>query len=218
MRDQTAGFVLAGVALEILLGATKVEQDFGDGAIALAAQPGVERAQRQDMPLPELGRNGTEVRTGRAAVEGPPKTAGSVGTQLQKGIHRQGEGIEGGGGHRLGQPKLMFDAIHLPDTVPAIGGAAQVEAIEMRQRQGRFGVAFLVTDRGQHYRLRLQVWRPDRRLPVMRRVGIAREIATPSEPRTLQGRGQPPLRSMRWSGSPDDIRRCGASIPKRSQR
>ena len=45
LRDQAAGLVLAGVALEILLGAAKAEQDFGDSAIALAAQPGVERAQ-----------------------------------------------------------------------------------------------------------------------------------------------------------------------------
>ena len=37
VRNQTAGLVLARVILEILLGAAKAEQDFGDGAIALVA-------------------------------------------------------------------------------------------------------------------------------------------------------------------------------------
>src|SRR5690606_16601559 len=78
VRDQAAGFILAGVVLEILLGAAKAEQDFGDGAIALATQPGVKRAQRQDMPLPKLGGNGPEIRTGRTTVKGSPKTADSV--------------------------------------------------------------------------------------------------------------------------------------------
>ena len=66
--------------------------------------------------------------------------------------------------------------------------------------------------------LRLKARTPDRRLPIMRRVRIAREIANPNDERTLQGRGWQSLRSMRWSGSPDDIRRCGANIPKRNQR
>nr|WP_176408598.1 hypothetical protein [Haematobacter massiliensis] len=112
----------------------------------------------------------------------------------------------------------MFDAIHLPDAVPAICGAAQVETFKMRQHQYRLGVVVFVNDRRQHHDLRLKARTPDRRLPVMRRVGIAREIATPSDARTLQGRGYPAVRSVRWSGSPDDIRRCGANIPKRSQR
>ena len=74
------------------------------------------------MPLPELGRNGPEVGTGRAAIEGPPKTARSVGAQLQKGIHRQGDGIESGCvGHRLGQPELMADATDMPNAMPPIG-------------------------------------------------------------------------------------------------
>src|SRR5690606_27845247 len=73
VRDQAAGFVLARIALEILLRAAKAEQDFSDGAIAFAAQPRVKRAQGQDMPLPELGRHGSEIRTGRATVEGPPE-------------------------------------------------------------------------------------------------------------------------------------------------
>ena len=51
VRDQAAGLVLARIVLKVFLGAAKAEQDFGDGAIALSAQPGVERAQGQDMPL-----------------------------------------------------------------------------------------------------------------------------------------------------------------------
>jgi len=39
VRDQAAGFVLARIALEIVLGAVKSEQDFGYGAIALTMQP-----------------------------------------------------------------------------------------------------------------------------------------------------------------------------------
>src|SRR5690606_8294125 len=98
----------------------------------------------------------------------------------------------------------MRNAVRLPDAVPAIGSAAHIEAVEMRQRQYRFGVVVLVIDWRQHHGLRLKARTPDRRLPIMRRVGSAREIANPSDARTLRGRGQPPLRSMRWSGSPDD--------------
>ena len=78
VRDQPAGLVLSRIVLKVFLCATKAEQDFGDGAIALAVQSGVERAQGQDMPLPELRGNGPEVGTGRAAVEGSPKTAGGA--------------------------------------------------------------------------------------------------------------------------------------------
>ena len=35
VRDQAAGLVLARVVLEILLGASKAKQDFGDGALAV---------------------------------------------------------------------------------------------------------------------------------------------------------------------------------------
>ena len=62
-----------------------------------------------------------------------------------------------------------------------LGGAAQVKAIEMRQRQYWFGIAVLVIDRQQHHRLRVKIRIPDRRLRVMLRVGIAREIASPSD-------------------------------------
>src|SRR5690606_13128141 len=117
--------------------------------------------------------------------------AGSVGAKLQKGIHRQGDGIKRGGvRHGLRQPELMRDAIDLPDAVPAIGSTAQVEAGEMRQRQYWFGVAVHVLDGRQHHSLRLKARTPDWWRPVKRRVGIAREIATPSDPRTLQARGR----------------------------
>ena len=169
--------------------------------------------------MPELGGNGPEVGTGCAAVEGPSETARSVCAKLQKGIHRQGDGIEGGGiRHRLGKPELMCDAIHLPDAVPAIGSAAQIEAGEMGKRQYRFGVAVLMLDRREHHRLRLKARTPDWWRPVMRRVGIAREIATPSDLRTLQGHGRTVLRLVRWSGTPDDNRHSGADIPKRNRR
>lgn len=52
--DEAAGLVLACVDFPILLRAAESEQHFGDGAVAFAAQAGVERAQGQDMPLPEL--------------------------------------------------------------------------------------------------------------------------------------------------------------------
>lgn len=84
VRDQAASFVLARIALKILLGATKAEQDFSDGAIAFAAQPRVERAQGQDVPLPELGGDRPEVGTGRTAVEGSLETADRVNAQLKK--------------------------------------------------------------------------------------------------------------------------------------
>lgn len=54
MGDKATGLVLAWIDFPILLGPAKAEQDFGDGAIALSPQAGVERAQGQDMPLPEL--------------------------------------------------------------------------------------------------------------------------------------------------------------------
>jgi len=102
--------------------------------------------------------------------------------------------------------------------VPAIGGAAQVETVKMRQRQYRFGVAILVIDRRQHHRLRLKARTPERRLPVMRRVGIAREIASPSDARMLQARGHSAARSARWFGNPDDNRRSDADTPRQSRR
>ena len=54
LGDKAASLVLARIDLEILLGAAEVEQDFGNGAIAFAAQAGVQRAQGKDVPLPEL--------------------------------------------------------------------------------------------------------------------------------------------------------------------
>lgn len=54
VSDEAAGLVLARVDFPILFRASESEQHFGDGAVAFTAQACVERAQGQDMPLPEL--------------------------------------------------------------------------------------------------------------------------------------------------------------------
>lgn len=103
----------------------KVEQNFGDGAIAFAAQPRVERAQGQDMPLSKLSRHRTEVGARWTAVDCAPEAASGMGAQFQKGIHRQRRGVESGSvGNGLWKPELVRDAIDLPDAVPAIGRLA----------------------------------------------------------------------------------------------
>lgn len=121
MRDQSPSLILPGIDLPILLCPAKAEQDFGDGAIALASQAGVERAQGQDMKSPELRRHGAEVCARRSTIEGSPETAGGMGAKLHERIHREGYGIESGCvRHGLGQPELMRDAIDMPDAMPSV--------------------------------------------------------------------------------------------------
>ena len=136
MGDEATRLVLARIALEILLCAPKAKQDFGNGAVALAAQPGIERAQGQDMPLPELGGHVAEVGARCSALEGSPEAPRRVGAKLHEVVQRQFDGVERRRiRHGLGQPELVLDAIRLPDAVPAIGGAAQVEAVEMGENE-----------------------------------------------------------------------------------
>lgn len=182
--DQAASLVLARVDLEILLGAAKAEQDFGDGAIALAAKASIQRAQRQDMPLPELGRQGPKIGTGWAASERAPETAGGVSAQFKKGIHRQGGGIEGRGvGNGLGQPELMRNAVDLPDAMPPIRRSAQIKTVEMRQRDDWLRLVVAILHCGEHYRLRLEARIPEQGLPIGWSFRIGWKIATPNAAR-----------------------------------
>ena len=79
----------------------------------------------------------------------------------------------------------MRDAIHLPDAVPAIGRAAQVQVIEMCERDDGFGRVRLILDRRQNDRLWPKPWRPEQGLAIRRCVGIGWEIATPNAGRRL---------------------------------
>ena len=77
--NKTTCLVLARISLEIFLVATEAEQDFGNGAIALALQPCVQRPQRQKVPLPKLRWHGANIRPRRAARQAPPEAAGRMG-------------------------------------------------------------------------------------------------------------------------------------------
>lgn len=167
MGDKTAGFVLARIDLEILFGAVEAEQDFGDGAVALAAQAGVERAQREDMKLAELFGHGAEVTPRSMPLERAHQSAGGVRTQIVEVISRQDRGIESRRvGDGLRQPELVRDAIGLPDAVPAIGGLAQIEAVEMRQRDDRLGSAVVMLHGREPYGPWLKAWGPEQGLPI----------------------------------------------------
>lgn len=112
----------------------------------------------------------------------------------------------------------MRDAIGPPDAMPAIGRAAQAEAIEMGELDGwTTGVGYM-RDGQQHEGVRMHARRPERSLQISRRVWIAWERATPSGAQTIPVVLRPVCRSARASGSRGDIRGCGADTPKRSRR
>ena len=74
----------------------------------------------------------------------------------------------------------MRDAIDLPDSMPAIGRAAQVEAGEMGEPDYRLGRSVVMFDGGQLDGLRANAGLPEEGLPIRGRLGIAGEIATPN--------------------------------------
>ena len=74
----------------------------------------------------------------------------------------------------------MRHPIDLPDSVPAIGGVAQVEAVEMGERYYRLGVAVVMLYGQQLYGLRPDARAPEECLFVCGGFRVAREIATPS--------------------------------------
>ena len=82
--------------------------------------------------------------------------------QIVEVVHRQECSIERRRvGNRVRQPELMRDAIDLPDAMPAIGGLAQVETVEMRQRDDRLRLAAAMLHRGKRYGSRLKARTPE---------------------------------------------------------
>lgn len=103
----------------------EAKQNLGDCAITLTAQAGVERAERQDVPLPELGRQRTKIGTRRAATQ---RAAEPTSAQSREACPLAGMIVESRRiGNGLRQPELMRDAIDLPDAMPAICGVAYIE-------------------------------------------------------------------------------------------
>lgn len=142
MGNETSGLIFARIDFPIFLDPAKAEQYFCDGSITLAAQAGIERAQGQDVKPPELGGHGSEIGARCPSVEGAPEATGGMSAKLHKGIHRQGCGIEGCGiGDCLRKPELMRNAVDLPEAMPAISSAAQIEVGQMRQRHYGLGRA-----------------------------------------------------------------------------
>lgn len=81
VRDQAASLVLAWVALEILFRSLKSKQDFSNGAVTLAAQSRIQRAQGQDVPLPELFGQNADGRPRRAPRQGSPEATRRMGNR-----------------------------------------------------------------------------------------------------------------------------------------
>lgn len=95
MLDQPARLVLARVVLKIFFRPAKAEQDLGNGAIALAAQFRVERAQGQDVPLAQLVWERAYGRAWRAPCQGAPQSSCRVDTQFQKAVQWQSHCVAG---------------------------------------------------------------------------------------------------------------------------
>jgi hypothetical protein len=60
----------------------------------------------------------------------------------------------------------MDDAIDLPDAMPAIGRLAQVETVEMRQRDDRLCLSVAILDRRQLDCLGLKARAPEQGLAI----------------------------------------------------
>ena len=119
------------------------------------------------MPLPELSGQCTKIRTRRTALERATKPSGRVRAQVVEVVYRQECSIECRRvGNGLRQPELMRDAINLPDAMPAIGGLAQVEPVEMRQRDNRLHLPVVMLHGGERYGARLKTWAPEQGLPI----------------------------------------------------
>lgn len=162
VADETADLIFARVGFPIFFRAVKAEQDFGDGAVALAALVRVERAQRQDMEAPEPCRHLAEIATRRSASEGAPQAVGRMGAQIMEGIDQREYPIDCRRvGIGLWQPELMRDAIDLPDAMPAVRGIAKIETIETRERHDRLGRAFPVLHGQQRHGSRLERRNPE---------------------------------------------------------
>ena len=115
-----------------------------------------------------------------------------MGAKIVEGVPRQDRAVEGCRiGDSVRQPELVCDAIDLPDAVPAILGLAQVEAVEMRERDDGLGLAVMVLQRGEPYCLRLKARAPEQGLPIGWCFRIGRKIAAPSASRRLPGAGGP---------------------------
>lgn len=181
VSDKTTGLVLARVDLEILLRAVEAKQDFGDGAVTLAMKASIKRPQGEDVPLPELSWQRAKITARRSTANRAPEPAGGVSTQFEKGIHGQGYGVESSRvRNSVRQPELMCGAIDLPDTMPTVCRAAQVETIEMRKRDGCFRLAVAILHRRKHYSLWLKARIPEQGLPVGRRFRIGGKTGAPS--------------------------------------
>lgn len=145
MGNEAADSVSARIVFPIGLVAAKPEQYFCDGAVAFAVEPGVKRAQGQNVKLPELRRHPAEIRTGRAAVERPPQSASGMCAQIEEAIRGQSEDVKSRFvEHCVRKPELMCHAIDLPHAMPAIVGLSQIEIVEMRKRDNGFGLTVLV--------------------------------------------------------------------------
>lgn len=101
------------------------------------------------------------------APERAHQSTGGVRAQIVIGIRRQDSAVECRCiGHRVRQPELVSDPINLPDAVPTIRCLAQVEAVEMGQRDDRLCLAVVMLERSEAYGLRLKARIPEQRLPI----------------------------------------------------
>lgn len=217
--DKATDLVLARVAFPILLAAPEPKQDFGNGAIAFATLPGVERTQGQDVKLAKLVRDGSEVGSGTAPIQGAPEPPRGMGAQFQECVHWQGDSVEGSSiGNRFRQPELMRDTINLPDTVPAVIGSTQIKAVEMRQRERRNGCVAEEWCRREQNCLRLKTWHPEQGLLIRGCFRVAWEIATPSVWRIRPASVRLVVLFALSFDSRGDIHHRGGDIPKQSPR
>jgi len=109
-----------------------------------------------------------------------------VRAQIVEGIDRQECAIENRGiGNSVRQPELMHDTIDLPDTMPTVSGLAQVETVEMRQRDYGVGLSAAMLNWRKPYDLRLKTWAPEQGLPIGWSLRIGRKIEAPSAVRRL---------------------------------
>src|SRR6266478_834518 len=107
---ETARFVFARIAFPIGLGATKAEQNLGNGPVALAALARVEGTQCQNMQFPELSWDRPKRAARRPAVKSAPQSPRRMRAQLEQLIEWQSQGIDRGGVRRLlRKPELMDD-------------------------------------------------------------------------------------------------------------
>lgn len=97
------------------------------------------------MPLPELRGQRAKIASRPMPLERSHQSSSRVGAEIVEGVRWQDGAVKGSRiGNSVRQPELVCDAIDLPDTVPAILGLAQVEAVEMRECDDGFCLSVAV--------------------------------------------------------------------------